>query len=54
MDVMPLVPETKMADARKQSVREPVGQENHVVSAYVRSFNFVPRIWSLLHDKNSL
>ena len=30
---MPRVPETKMADARKQSVSGTIGQENHVVSA---------------------
>ena len=36
--------------------REPIDQENHVVSAknYVRNFNFIPRFWSLLNDKNSL
>ena len=30
--------------------REPISQENHVVSAhnYVRNFGFVPRFWSLL------
>ena len=36
--------------------REPIGQESHVVSAqnYVRNFDFVPRFWSRLHDKNCL
>ena len=43
MDVMPLVPETKMADVRILII----GQENHV-----RNLNFLPRFWSLLHDKN--
>ena len=35
---------------------EPIGQENHVVGAqnYVCHSNFVPRFWSLLHDKYSL
>ena len=48
---MPLVPETKMADVGKQS-REPIGQENHVVSAqnYDHNFNFhlrflEPTLW---------
>ena len=56
MDVMPLVPETKMADARKHSVsgthwpREPRGQ----CSKLRPHFNFVPRFWGLLHDKNFL
>ena len=46
MAVMPLVPETKMADVGKvTSLGEPIGLENHVVSAhnYVRNFNFIPR-----------
>ena len=30
---MPFVPETKMADTRKYSARETIGQENHVVRA---------------------
>ena len=34
MDVMPLVPETKTVDARKKDEsREPIDQENHMVSA---------------------
>ena len=55
MAVMPLVPDTKIADVGKLiSLGEPIGQENHVVSAqnYVRNFNFLLRFWSLLHDKN--
>ena len=30
---MPLVPETKMADTRNIQSGEPIGQENHMVSA---------------------
>ena len=33
MDVLLLVPETKMADARNIQSRETIDQENHVVSA---------------------
>ena len=52
MDVMPLVPETKMADPRKYSVSgihspgEPRGQ----CLKLHPHLNFVPRFWSLLHD----
>ena len=52
MDVMPLVPETKMADARKDSVSgtrwpgEPRGQ----CLKLRPHFNFIPHFWSLLHD----
>ena len=51
---MPLVPETKMAEARKHSVLgthwpgEPRGQ----CLKLCPHFNFVRRFWSLLHDKN--
>ena len=51
MTVVPLVPETKIADVGKLiKSREPIGQESHVV----RNFDFVPRFWSRLHDKNCL
>ena len=45
MAMMPLVPETKMADVGKLT-----GQESHVVSAhnYVCSFDFVPQFWNRL------
>ena len=48
MAVMPLVPETKMADVGKLI--------SHVVSThnYVCTFDFVLRIWSWLHDKDCL
>ena len=51
MAVMPLVPETKMADVGKL-----IGQKRQVVSAqnYVHNFGFVPRIWSGLYDKDCL
>ena len=56
MAVLPLVPETKMADVGKLITRKPIGQESHVVSVhnYVRNFDFVPRIWSRLCDKDCL
>ena len=57
MAVMPLVPETKMAEVGKLiSLGNLYIQETHVVSAhnYVHNFNFVPRFWSLLHDKDCL
>ena len=53
---MPLVPETKMADISKLMSLETTGQESHVVCAhnYVLNFDFVPRFWSRLHDKDWL
>ena len=56
MDVMPLVPETKMADTCKYSISgnhwpgEPCGQ----CLKLRPHLNFVPRFWSLPHDKYSL
>ena len=52
MVVMPLVPETKMADAHKQSVTgnhwpgEPRGQ----CLKLRPHLNFIPRFWSRLQD----
>ena len=56
MAVMPLVLETKMGERRLTNLsREPIGEKNHVVSAYyVRNFDFVLRFRSLLHDKDCL
>ena len=51
MAVIPLVPETKMAD-----VGTLISHGKLLVSAhnYVRNFDFVPRIWSRPHDKDCL
>ena len=57
MAVILLVSNTKIADVGKLiSLGEPIGQESHVVCAnnYVCNFDFVPLIWSRLHDKDCL
>ena len=52
MDIIPLVPETKMADARKHSVSGPhwTGEPRGQCLKLRPHFNFIPRFWSLLHD----
>ena len=57
MAVMPLVPETMMADVGKLiGLRNLLVKESHVVCAlnYIHNFDFVLRFWSRLHDKNCL
>ena len=57
MAVIPLVPETKMVDVGKNNLsRKRIGQENHVIYThnYVRTFDFISRIWSQSHDKDCL
>ena len=57
MAVIPLVPETNMADVGKLiNLGDLFGQESHVMCAhnYVCIFDFVPRIWSRPHDKDCL
>ena len=48
-DTDSLVPETKMVDVGK-----PIGQKSHVIFApnYVRTFDFIPCIWSRSHNKD--
>ena len=52
MDVMSLVPETKMVDARKHSVSGtnwPGEQRGQCLKLRLH-FTFIPRFWNLLHD----
>ena len=53
MAVISLVSETKMADVGKLIS---LGQESHRICAhnYVRTFDFIPHIWSRPHDKDCL
>ena len=52
MGVMPLVPETKMADTRKQSTSGThwPGEPRSQCLKLRPHLNFVPRFWSRLHD----